>query len=170
MQEGCVDEALLFQVGQSLFFSFFFLTSSIKAEGLKAFYWCKGAFANCSVLYVENVLHTEKSLHLNRDQLGSALGGRVWRTKKDGSCAPVFLLPLPTVFLLLCFKGIFKLHFLADSEWNVRENWVTGLCFRREAQPETKKNAHSAPLESLSHVKVTSNGKQYQSKHPPALI
>lgn len=31
-----------------------------------------------------------------------------------------------------------------------------------------QKKALSAPLESLSHVKVTSNGKQYKSKHPPA--
>lgn len=66
------------------------------------------------------------------------------------SRAPVFLLPLPTFFLLLCFKGIFKLHFLADSEWNVIENWVAGLCFCREAQPETKKSSFSSSRVSFS--------------------
>lgn len=124
----------------------------------------------CRVLCVKNVLYTFTSC-----QLGSA-AMREGLKKMDALSEATSCLvrpssssvTLPDSSLLLGFKGIFKRYFFGRLRVKFQRNWVTGLCFRREAQPETKKKLLQLhPSLSHRHVKVTSNGKQYRSKPRP---
>lgn len=99
-----------------------------------------------------------------------ALQPRVMSWKKATSflVLPSPSVTLPVSNLLLCFKGIFKLHFLADLEWNVRETGSPGcVSVRKLNLRQNKKLLQLHSSLSKRHVKVTSNGKQYQSKPRP---
>lgn len=143
--------------GPITFLFFLFLTSLIKADGLKAFYWCKGAFANCSVLYVENVLRTEKSLRLNWDlHLAAVCEGLKKIDLVRLSSSSRFQ---PSSFFSAS-KGFLNCTFWPTQSAMSEKTGSQGCVSVGKLNLRQKKKA-------LSHVKVTSNGKQYQSKHPP---
>lgn len=108
------------------------LTCFIKAKGLSGFCWCICSTfdaTTCRVQCVENVLYTVTSWQLGSAAVCEGLKKKMEVFSEATSC---LVLPstssatLPVSNLFLCFKGIFKLRFLADSERNVRETGSPG--------------------------------------------